>query len=740
MNTKRFIILGFLFGGMVFSLPAAEEACDCSGQEEVSLPSLGQIELELIEARLRKGQFAESFELLGRSSNPDPRREKIRQVLDHYLALCGQWAEQEQEAHRDRLAKLAEYRAAYEAGEPEEPEKVFTLLAQIKQFSEAEAQPLIEEAWIGALLEQTKETFKHLKSEGSYARAYSQGLRWLLFFDPNDTDLQDRAETLLEMAEIRQALSPTDCSGQEVAYQQADPAVLMTGLYVLEQNYLREPDYFTMAEGILRRSERLGRVLQGPVEPSIFTVDPNQIGVWQEVVDSIYDRTLQQGKLTRRDCERLVEELLALNEKTLKLPAGFLVFQWSRAALKALDPYTEIVWPAESGDFDKRMTGQFAGVGIRLSTEGGRLKVTDVLPDTPAFENGQLKPEDWITAIDGESTENLSILCAVQKISGPEGTPVHLTVHRADPPEEFKVELVRRRIVIPTLQGSSGSQYRPTPDTMMCYRIDSDPGIGYIRVDRFGPRTAESLRRLLESLEQKGLKGLILDLRSNSGGLLDVSAQVTDLFLSEGTIVKTQPRSGTAMQFEADAHQLIEGCPLVVLINEGTASGAEIAAGALAGPGRPRAVLVGTRTYGKGSVQEIEPLAADGSRMKYTRSLYLLSDNRKVPNHYEVEKAGGRDWGIAPDVPVEISADRWEEIRKIQSRLRQGDADDPDKLEAVESLAENDPQLAAGLAILKTQLIAGGYDLKTAPDTVIASTPAEPEPMVGDPNSLQAAQ
>lgn len=741
MNRKGLIILGFWIGGLWFLPLAALATCDCLGESEVSTPSLRQVELELIDARLRRGEFEQSYELLIRSVDMDPRLSRIQQVLDHYLALSRGWAEQDQEAHQERLTQWSRYKAAWEAKEPTEAEKVFLLLAQIQQDSEEEAAALAKEPWISELLDQMEAQCRQLEARGEYRKAYDQGLRWLLLASPDDSDLQEQAKRLLEKAEIRQALTPPDCSGQINVYDQAGQEVFFTGLRVLEQQYIRNPDYFMMADGMLRRMERLGLVLQAPPKGSAYTVDPNQAAAWQEGIDAYYDRIFEQEKWSRRNCESLVEDVLMLNEMTLNLPPGFLVFQMSRAALAALDPYTEIVWPAQSGDFDKRMTGQFAGVGLRLAMEKGRLKITDVMPDTPAAESGQLRPDDWIAAIDDESTVDMSIACAVQKISGPEGTAVMLTVQRDEAAEDFKVELTRRRIVIPTLQGSSGSQYRQTPDSMMFYRIDPDPGIGYIRVDRFGPQTAERLRSLLENLEQNGLRGLILDLRSNAGGLLDVSAKVTDLFLKEGTIVKTEPRHGSAMQFEADSHTVLEGGPVVILINEGTASGAEITAGALTGPGHPRAVLVGTRTYGKGSVQEIEPLAADGSRMKYTRSLYVLSDDRKVPNRYEVEKDGREDWGIAPDVPIRIGAGRAKAMKKIQDQLRQADPNDPASLAVLQSLADNDPQLAAGLAILKVQMISRGYELKTEPESVLASTPVVPETVsAGEPNSLQAAQ
>lgn len=713
LKIRCLVILGLWLVGAGRLLPAAvlaAEDCGCLAPGSSAAPSMVQIELDLIDSRVRKGEFEASVQLLGKSVHQEERAGKVQKVLEEYLSLRQQWAQQQRQTEESRQARLAEYRSA----EPNavDPQAVLRLLSRMQQDGEPSAETLRADPWVRGLLEPMRKRWKELESQGYYAKAYSQAFQWLLLADPNDPGLREHKEALLDKAEIERMLIPPTCKGQESGFARAEKSVFYRALKVLETNYIRPPDFAAAAKGILRHSRLLAEVLRTGRRDFFHAADPNAIDRWEDAVASL----ARQTTANRLGCELLVNELLEVNGETLKLEEGFLVHLFARGALQTLDPYTEIVWPAESDDFDRRMTGQFAGVGMRLAMDKGQLKIVEILPQTPAEENGRLRPEDRITAIDEESTERISITCAVQRISGPQGTRVTLAVYRPATDETFTVELERRPIVIPTLQGSSGSGYSRKADAMLFYRIDPDPGIGYVRIERFGPETAERLRDLLTALEKGGLRGLILDLRSNSGGLLDSSAKVCDLFLTEGLIVRTEPRVGMALRFEADGQQVLEGRPLMVLINEGTASGAEIAAAALTHADHPRAVLVGTRTYGKGLVQEVEPLAADGTRLKYTRSFYVMDKGRTVPNRYEVEKRGGTEWGIAPDVEVSIPSGRLERIRAIQQQLQKADPNDPAGMEAVQSLAKNDPQLAAALTILKVELITAGYDLQMPSD------------------------
>jgi carboxyl-terminal processing protease len=207
----------------------------------------------------------------------------------------------------------------------------------------------------------------------------------------------------------------------------------------------------------------------------------------------------------------------------------------------------------------------------------------------------------------------------------------------------------------------------------------------------------------------------LLDLRSNSGGILESAAGTADLFLAEGVLVKSQTRQGQILEYVARDDQALKGIPIVVLIDGTTASGAEILAGALSEPGRPRATLVGTRTYGKGSVQEVEPLASDGSRIKYTCGFYTLSGNRVVPNRYQLNRQDRKDWGLAPDIEVPLNEPQLSELVKVQRQLRQlseeaarsEEEDLPEeKLALLESLVRCDPQMTTGLTILKSQMLA----------------------------------
>ena len=287
-----------------------------------------------------------------------------------------------------------------------------------------------------------------------------------------------------------------------------------------------------------------------------------------------------------------------MNAVTLKLPEEVIIAQFTEASFAALDPFTMLVWPWNVKDFEKSMTQQFTGIGVEISKATGILKIASLLPDTPAYRAG-LDADDEIIAVDGELTKKMTIYCVVDKITGPKGTKVTLTIRRPSTGETKEFEIMRDRIVVDPLRGwtrDAKGQWE--------YMIDPSNGIGYIRLMQFTENSGPDIDAVLKKLEKKGLNGVILDLRFNSGGYLQAAADVVDLFVKEGVIVKSNPRHGFIANYEI-AHRsgTHPDYPLVVLINGASASASEIVAGALQDPKHQRATLVGERSYGKGSVQ-----------------------------------------------------------------------------------------------------------------------------------------
>ncbi|MGH2820845.1 MAG: S41 family peptidase [Actinomycetota bacterium] len=281
------------------------------------------------------------------------------------------------------------------------------------------------------------------------------------------------------------------------------------------------------------------------------------------------------------------------------------------------DPYALFYTPKSYSSFQELTTGQFSGIGVWLKEKEGEPEVVSVLPATPALEAG-LKRGDVISGIDGRATKEMSIDEVVNSIKGPAGTNVSLTVSREGRPEAFTI--TRQSIVLPNLRAAK------TPE-----------GLGYVRLFGFARGAGKQLRSKVSELTAEGVEGIVLDLRDNGGGLFSEAIDVSSVFLDEGKIVTYKTRREPDQVYEAEGNAFAD-VPLVVLVNEGTASASEIVAGAL--QDRNRAILVGDRTYGKGSVQEVFPLA-DASGLKLTTGAYFTPSGHNI---------NGK--GIDPDVQV----------------------------------------------------------------------------------------
>ena len=264
--------------------------------------------------------------------------------------------------------------------------------------------------------------------------------------------------------------------------------------------------------------------------------------------------------------------------------------------LTALDPHSSYMNANSFRDMQVQTRGAFGGLGIEVTMENGLVKIVSPIDDTPAARAG-LRPGDFISAIDGEPVLGLTLNEAVDKMRGPVNSSVKITIRRA-PSETFDVTLQRAIVTIQSVR----------------YRAEGTD-IGYIRITSFTEQTDVGLRNAITKLkEQLGnkMKGVILDLRNNPGGLLDQSIAVVDEFLEKGEIVSTRGRkSEDAQRYNAKSGDMLNGLPIVVLINGGSASASEIVAGAL--QDHRRAVLLGTKTFGKGSVQTIIPLGGQGA-------------------------------------------------------------------------------------------------------------------------------
>jgi carboxyl-terminal processing protease len=294
-----------------------------------------------------------------------------------------------------------------------------------------------------------------------------------------------------------------------------------------------------------------------------------------------------------------------------------------KGLLKTLDPHTSYMPPEIYKEMQVETEGQFGGLGIEITVRDDQLTVVSPIEDTPAFRAG-LKAGDRILKIDGEITKEISLLDAVRKMRGPRGTPVTITIMREDfeAPKDFTI--TRDVIKIHSVT------YRKLDDTL-----------GYVRLRNFHKTTGDELEEALRDLEEQKISGLVLDLRNNPGGLLNQAVDVVDKFVGKDQlIVYTQGRvRNQNMRFSSKGDRPHLEYPLVILVNGGSASASEIVAGALQDHGR--AIVLGTQTFGKGSVQTIIPLS-DGSGLRLTTARYYTPKGYLIQGH-----------GIAPDIKVE---------------------------------------------------------------------------------------
>jgi len=294
--------------------------------------------------------------------------------------------------------------------------------------------------------------------------------------------------------------------------------------------------------------------------------------------------------------------------------------------LGSLDPHSAFMTPEDFKDLEDETSGSFTGIGIEISMRDGVLTAVAPIEGTPADRQG-IKSGDQLIRINGELTKTMTLMEAVKKLRGAKGTPVTITVHRQEWKEPKDFTLIREAIPLVSVKYA-----------------ELEPGFSYIRVSNFQATTTKDLRNALKSLKKKHrIQGIVLDLRNNPGGLLDQAVKVADIFLDKGVIVSTKGRNKEEqMVFEAHPEESHTDFPLIVVVNGGSASGSEIVAGAL--QDHKRAVILGTTTFGKGSVQTILPLP-EGAGLRLTTAKYYTPSGDSI-----------QATGIKPDMVVPLTA------------------------------------------------------------------------------------
>jgi carboxyl-terminal processing protease len=335
-------------------------------------------------------------------------------------------------------------------------------------------------------------------------------------------------------------------------------------------------------------------------------------------------RQIEENYVEPQDAQRLIEGAI-------------------KGMVQSLDPHSSFMTKDEHQELMMETRGSFTGIGIEITVKDGMLTVVSPIEGTPAYVAG-LKAGDKIVKIEGKPTKDMTLIDAVKQIRGPKGSQVNLTILRESENKPLELSIVRDVIPLKSVR-----------------HLVLSPEVGYVRVSNFQSRTSEELASALENLEKgRNLIGLILDLRNNPGGLLSQAIEVSELFLDSGVIVSTKGRD-SSQDITATAHKnkRARTYPIIVLVNGGSASASEIVAGAL--QDNYRALILGTKTFGKGSVQTILPLS-DGSGLRLTTARYYTPSGRSIQLS-----------GITPDIELAFVSPNEKETTAPSKMVREED-------------------------------------------------------------------
>jgi carboxyl-terminal processing protease len=330
--------------------------------------------------------------------------------------------------------------------------------------------------------------------------------------------------------------------------------------------------------------------------------------------------------------------------------------------LSKLDPYSNYIGPDDLTRFKVAVENQFTGIGIQVDVRRGRLSVVSPIVGSPAYKMG-LRAGDVITEIDGKSTEGINIDDAVRRLKGEAGTTVHIAVMHPGANEPEKLSVTREVIQMDSVRGDRRDEHDDWD-----YMLDRDKKLGYVRIVSFGRDTPRELKKALDQLKRQNLGGLILDLRFNPGGLLTAAIEVSDMFLTEGEIVSTSGRNSPKRSWSAHKLDTYDGFPMAVLVNHHSASASEIVAASL--QDNHRAIIIGERTWGKGSVQNVIELEGGKSILKLTTASYLRPNGHNI--HRDENAKDTDEWGVKPDAGYEVAL---EQAERYQLELHRHDRD-----------------------------------------------------------------
>lgn len=650
------------------------------------------------------GNFVDAKELLtvGNENNVESIN-YLANIVSEYEAIEKKRQVTRANAYQEQLDKLERFHTKNNLEEASNITDVLQIILEASEYAtDKQRQLLLENVFVKQTIQKAIIRAEELDANGQWLEAYKRYYWWLDKIDPASELYSDHARQLADKAEIKASLQDSPCETCDDRHVGVKSQIFIEAINTLDSDYVvRIDDYRQMAIKAIRRCEMLAEVM-AKTDPEIVK-NKKEFENFSIKLKAIANKIdLSSKAIDKKEFIGVFEEVLALNATTARLPQQVLIVQFAEGALSALDRHTTVIWPNQVSDFEKRLNGKFSGIGITFLKEKGSWVISSLLPDAPAYKSG-LNVGDVIEEVDGIEAKEMNADCMIKKITGPSDTTVTLTVKHPDRNKLSEITITRANVTISSIRG-----WQRTRDGKWQHIFDDHNRIGYIRIATFTEKTAANFEKVLSQLEINGLRGLILDLRSNPGGLVTAASEVVDKFIEKGMIVSTCPRYGMATYMSAHKENTHPNYPVVILINKTSASASEIVAGALQDPKYKRAILVGERTFGKGSVQNIKRLSGN-AKLKYTMAYYRLPSGQTVESMEMAKKTHMDNWGIMPDIEVKLNAEEYKRLLSVQKsneapRDNSNHASDSRKYYSSQDTIDADPQLAIGLLVLKGKI------------------------------------
>lgn len=596
-----------------------------------------------------KGDFAKAHEALQKIPPRNDLIEQVQSWLDSF--------QQQQDARKKLNAADFDRYVGYAKQRAERKEYAKALDQAIKALDvAADRDALLKADWMVTLVNDALAKADEYRKQAKWKEAWHiyADLAAIYDHEPRYQKLEREVLTHLRLEAFFDDKAMWKDEVVNVQWRDAENA-----LELISVAYVQDPDFKKITEAGL---EHLLLLAESPAAQKTFSglANENDRKDFEARVKENLEQVRAAPSVDRRECVRRFRRVVKqINPETVRLPEEVLVNELMYGAVQppGLDDFTGIIWPSDTEEFDKHTRGDFIGVGISIiKNKLGEIEVVTPLEDTPAFRAG-IQAGDIILKVDDLELKDFPLNKVVSTITGPRDTSVTLTIRRGET-KELHFPLVREKVKIQSVKGWARSD-----DGAWDYWLDKDRGIAYIRVTNFARNTVEDVTNAMSELRPEGLRGLVLDLRWNPGGLLDSAWQMSSLFLKRGdVVVSTKGRNrGDDQELKVSSDGPYSDVPLVVLVNENSASASEIVSGAIRD--NERGTVIGDRTFGKFSVQNLIPLSSSQAKLKITTARYYL------PNGDSLHRdPNSTTWGVSPQIAMKLG--RWENWNAFQLRRK----------------------------------------------------------------------